>query len=83
MLGVAFDGKDRMYVLEMSPAAGFPTPFIGTVQRVDPSGATEVIADGLALPTAITFGPDGNLYVSNFGFGFPAGAGQIVRITVP
>jgi hypothetical protein len=26
-------------------------------------------------------GPDGKLYISNFGFGFPAGAGQIVRIT--
>jgi hypothetical protein len=83
VLGVTFDGQDRMYVLEMSPAAGFPTPFIGRVRRVNPSGSIEVIADGLALPTAITFGPDGKLYVSNFGFGFPAGAGQIVRIRVP
>jgi hypothetical protein len=32
----------------------------------------------------MTFGPDGALYVSNFGFGVPVpGAGQIVRITVP
>jgi hypothetical protein len=30
----------------------------------------------------MTFGPDGQLYVSNFGFGFPPGAGQIVRIEV-
>jgi len=29
----------------------------------------------------MTFGPDGNLYVSNLGAA-PAGAGQIVRITV-
>ena len=70
-----------MYVLEMSPAGGFPTPFIGRVRRFEPSGAPKVIADGLALPTAIALGPDGRLYVSNFGFGFPAGAGQIVRIT--
>lgn len=83
VLGVTFDGQDRMYVLEMSPAAGFPTPFIGRVRRVNPSGSIEVIADGLVLPTAITFGPDGKLYVSNFGFGLPPGAGQIVRITVP
>jgi hypothetical protein len=83
VLGVAFDQTARMYVLEMSPAAGFPTPFIGQVNRFEPSGSSEVIADGLALPTAMTFGPDGKLYVSNFGFGFPPGAGQIVRITVP
>jgi hypothetical protein len=27
-------------------------------------------------------GPDGNLYVSDFGFGFPPGAGQIVKVTL-
>jgi hypothetical protein len=70
-----------MCVLEMSPAPGFPTPFIGDVRQVEPSGKSKVIATGLALPTAMTLGPDGKLYISNFGFGFPAGAGQIVRVT--
>lgn len=83
VVGVAFDGQDRMYVLEMSPAAGFPMPFIGDVRRVDPDGSSEVIVNGLAFPTAMTFGPDGMLYISNFGFGFAAGAGQIVRVAVP
>jgi sugar lactone lactonase YvrE len=83
VLGVVFDERDRMYVLEMSPAAGPPTPFIGRVRRFEPSGSAEVIADGLALPTGMAFGPDRKLYVSNFGFGFGPGAGQIVRITVP
>jgi hypothetical protein len=82
VLGVVFDGRARMYVLEMSPAAGNPTPFIGRVRRFEPSGASEVIVDGLALPTAMTFGPDGRLYISNFGFGFPAGAGQVVRVSL-
>jgi hypothetical protein len=43
-----------------------------------------VIASGLFLPTAMTFGPDGALYVSNVGFGPPPnGLGQVLRITVP
>ena len=41
------------------------------------------IADGLTTPTGMTVGPDGALYVFNFGTGAPAGAGQIVRITLP
>ena len=42
----------------------------------------EIIASGLALPTGMTFGPDGNLYVSNWGFG-PPGMGEILKIEVP
>jgi hypothetical protein len=41
-----------------------------------------VIASGLNFPTAITFGPDGNLYVSVNGFGGPPGTGQIIKITI-
>jgi hypothetical protein len=29
----------------------------------------------------MTVGPDGAFYVSAQGFGFPAGAGQVLRIT--
>ena len=84
VLGVVFDGRDRMYVLETSTAAGDPTPFTGKVIRVDPSGRQTEIASGLFFPTGITFGPDGALYVSNVGFGPPpAGLGEILRITVP
>jgi hypothetical protein len=83
VLGLAFDRRDREYVLEMSSVAGFPTPFTGRVKMVTPAGKSTVIADGLAFPTAMTIGPDGKLYVSNFGFGFGEGMGQIVRITIP
>ena len=41
-------------------------------------GVVEIIASGLDLPTAMTFGPDGNLYVSNWGFGPPIG--QVLKI---
>ena len=42
----------------------------------------EGVATGLVVPTAMTFGPDGKLYVSNFGAA-PPGTGQIVRIDIP
>jgi hypothetical protein len=83
VVGVAFDSQHRMYVLEMSTSNGGPHPGDGKVVRVDPHGHQTVIASGLTFPTAMTFGPDGALYVSHKGFGFPAGQGQILRITLP
>ena len=85
VVGVVFDNRARMYVLEnMSASEGpllFTTP--GRIIRVDPSGHQEVIVDTLSLPTAMTMGPDGNLYVSNHGYalGNPASTeGEILKI---
>jgi hypothetical protein len=72
-------------VLETSgPAAGGApiVPGTGRVVRLTDSGDLEEIATGLVFPTAMRFGSDGMLYVSNYGFGFPPGAGQIVKIDV-
>ena len=83
VLGVVFDDRDRMYVLEMTVGAPFPTPGTGRVIQIDPSGKQTVIASGLSLPTGMTMGPDGNLYVSNWGFGPAAiGGGQVLKITI-
>lgn len=82
VLGVVFDSRSRMYVLENTVGFPFPTPGAGRIVRVDPSGESTLVADGLVVPTAITMGPDGNLYVSNVGFGAPAGQGQIVKVTI-
>jgi hypothetical protein len=57
-----------------------PGPFSGRVVRVARDGSLDVIVSGLMLPTGMTFGPDGALYVSVFGFGGPPGAGAIVRV---
>jgi DNA-binding beta-propeller fold protein YncE len=84
VVGIAFDSEGRMYALESDTVAGFPGPAAagsGTVVRVNGDGSLTTIASGLVFPTAMTFGPDGALYVSNFGFGVPVpGIGQVVRI---
>jgi len=85
VLGLAFDHQGRLYVLESMTAPGGPGPGqfgTGMIVRLDASGATQTIASGLTFPTAMTFGPDGAIYVSNLGFGGP-GAGQILRVSVP
>jgi hypothetical protein len=82
VLGIAFDGQNRMYVLEMSASEGNPTPGTGKVVRYEYNGSLTDIVTGLSFPTGMTFGADGRLYISNFGFGFPAGAGQIVAAKI-
>jgi hypothetical protein len=80
VLGLALHAG-KVYALETSTAAGLPMPGTGRVVEVASDGTITPIAEGLALPTAMTFGPDGALYVSNLGYGGP-GAGQILRISL-
>jgi hypothetical protein len=84
VLGVAVDYKGRIYALENTTGGNaFPTPGTGRVVRIKSDGLLEVIAQGLFLPTGMTFGPDGNLYVSNVGFGPPpVGIGQVLLIEI-
>jgi hypothetical protein len=82
IVAVSFGPDGLIYALELSPAAGFPTLGVGKVVRLKGNGEIEDVATGLSVPTGMTFGPDGHLYVSNFGAASP-GAGQIVRITIP
>jgi sugar lactone lactonase YvrE len=90
VLGLAFDHEGRLYVLENTTGAGnaLPTPDTGKILRIDHAGRVEEIASGLSLPTAMTFGVDGDLYVSNLGFGPRAvvtdeqSGGQVLKIKV-
>jgi sugar lactone lactonase YvrE len=89
--GMTFDNRNRLYVLQnTAPVSDEDEIFdegTGVVVRVNPSGTIETIATGLSSPAGVTFGPDGALYVSNFGFGFTKALdpkrGQIVRISIP
>ncbi|MDB4884239.1 MAG: repeat containing protein [Gemmatimonadetes bacterium] len=82
VLGIDFDRAGQMYVLESSPVAGFPIPGAGRVVQVDLAGNRTIIADHLIFPTALRFGPDGALYVSNKGYG-PPESGEVLRIVLP
>jgi hypothetical protein len=78
IVGLAYH-HDKLYALEFSTDPGNPSPGTGKVVRLEPSGTVQDVVTGLTLPTAMTFGPDGNLYVSDFGAA-PPGAGEIIQI---
>ncbi|HVB00514.1 MAG TPA: ScyD/ScyE family protein [Acidimicrobiales bacterium] len=87
VLGLAFDGRNRLYVLETSYSTSSPgpVPATGRLIRILPNGQQQVLIDStlddpLFFPTGITFGPDGALYISNFGFGPPDG--QILKVEI-
>jgi hypothetical protein len=82
ILGLEFDNRGRIYVLETTTGNPFPTPGTGRIVRVNKNGSKDVIATGLNNPTAMTMGPDGNLYLSNWGFGAAAGGGEVVKVTL-
>ena len=84
VLGLTFDHRGRMYVLQSSEAPA-PTPGTGSVVRVSRGGRERTtIVSGLVVPSGMTFGPDGNLYISNVGFGAPpVGLGQILKVRLP
>ena len=83
---VAFAPDGTLFVLQF--AAQFDPkrlrymPAGGEVRRVNPDGTTSTVVSGLMFPTAMTFGPDGALYVSNYGNESNDGQGQIVRVVI-
>lgn len=80
VLGLAFDRRGRLYALETTTVDNdFPQPGTGRVVRVTRSGLVPV-ATGLSFPTAMAFGPDGHLYVSEHGYGGDPSAGRILRV---
>jgi hypothetical protein len=50
--------------------------------KVAPNGTKQVVVEGLNFPTGMTMGADGNLYVSNWGFGQGPGGGEIVKVVL-
>jgi hypothetical protein len=80
VVSMAWGPDGLLYLLELSAAAGLPTPGDGKVVRVR-NGVAEDVIIGLSVPTGMTFAPDGALYVSNLGAA-AAPIGQILRFNV-
>ena len=74
------DKTSNMYVLELTAGFPYPTPGAGRIRKINTNGTVENVISGLNLPTAMTMGPDGNLYVSGWGFGPPLG--EIIKVTL-
>lgn len=83
-IDVAFAPDGTMYVLqfaaEYSAAELRYFPFGGEVQRVNDDGTVTPVVTNLVYPTSMTFGPDGALYVANYGNAGNDGEGQILRV---
>ncbi len=83
-IDVAFAPDGTMYVLrysaEFSPEQKRYIAFGGEVQRVLEDGSIEPVVTNLVFPSAMEFGPDGALYVANYGNEANDGQGQILRV---
>jgi hypothetical protein len=82
VIDIAFDHQGRLLVLEISKnglGPGSPDPTTGALIRVNhDSTRDELASDGLFLPTGLTVGPKGEIYISNCGV--CAGGGEVIRI---
>lgn len=83
-IDIAFAPDGTTYILQY--AAQFSAqqlryvPFGGEVLRLKADGSTEPVVTNLVFPTSMTFGPDGALYVTNYGNESNDGQGQILRV---
>ncbi len=82
--GLAVGPDGTLYALEMATGHGDDpdaiAPGTGRVVRMVGPDAAEPVVTGLALPSAMDFGPDGALYVGSPTFGADDEQGIILRI---
>jgi hypothetical protein len=85
---VNFGPDGLLYALELADVPqsppGFPAPGFGKVVRLTGSGKWQDVITGLNIPTGMTWGPDGRLYISDFS-AVPApnyGKGRILSFDV-
>lgn len=83
-IAVDFAPDGTMYVLQyaatFNPEKSRYDGNGGQVQRVGKDGRTTPVVTNLMFPTAMIFGPDGALYVANYGNEANDGQGQVLRV---
>jgi plastocyanin len=83
-VAVTFDRGGTMYVLQYAGRFAADklryVPLTGALLRVNPDGTTTPVLTNLVYPTALRTGPDGALYLTNFGNESTAGQGQVLRV---
>ena len=80
LIGLSPASDGGVYALEMASKGATSGDPGGSVIHVSPSGQQTVLAcQGLIQPTGIATGPDGNVYVSNYGV--TPGYGQVVEVS--
>jgi len=85
IIDLAWGPDGRLYVLELDEASWFSLDLQngaslgGTVSACNVTTATcQVVASGIPIPTAMTFGKDGTLWVTRFAL-IP-GAAEIISV---
>jgi hypothetical protein len=85
---VNFGPDGLLYALELADVPqsppGYPAPGFGKVVRLQRSGEWQDVITELNVPTGMSWGPDGRLYISDFG-AVPAptiGVGRIISFDV-
>lgn len=83
---LAFDRTGRLLVLEIDRLGLTDPAGSGELIRVEAGGVrTILLTSGLVSPTGLAVGPDGSIYISNYGSSPSTGAaphGEILRLAV-
>ncbi|NJK63245.1 MAG: ScyD/ScyE family protein [Synechococcaceae cyanobacterium SM2_3_1] len=78
LVDIDFDSQGNLWILEYDSDSILGEAPFGSLIRLEPNGVRTTILADLITPTAVTVGPDGEVYVANQGFN--AGEGEILKL---
>ncbi len=82
-IDLTFDSAGALYILEFGDGGHADRNYVsggGRLLRIIDGGTPTVVLEGIDFPTAMTFSPSGDLYISRGGAFTPAGGGGIVKV---